>query len=47
MTLTRVPYSTRHPGLVPGSPVPRMLPLLRARHGGPRNTSGVTEGAAR
>ena len=46
MTLARFP-SYRHPGRVPGSTVLRMLPLLRARHGGPRNTSGVTEGAAR
>ncbi|MET3762794.1 hypothetical protein ABIB28_003358 [Sphingomonas sp. UYEF23] len=46
MTLTRVP-SYRHPGLVPGSTVPRADRLQRVRAGGPRNTSGVTEVAAR
>ncbi len=45
MTLTRLPFY-RHPGLVPGSTVPRADRLRLARHGGPRNASGVTEGAA-
>ncbi|MFC3580716.1 2-C-methyl-D-erythritol 2,4-cyclodiphosphate synthase [Sphingomonas hylomeconis] len=34
----------RHPGLVPGSAVPQTPQPELTNHGGPRNTSGVTDG---
>jgi hypothetical protein len=38
-----VTHNRRHPGLVPGSTVTRILPASRAQDGGPRHKAGVTE----